>query len=142
MLVACPHCLTTNRVPDHRTADDPVCGRCGNTLLPAEPVALGDDTLPRYLAATEPPVLVDFWAAWCGPCKTMAPHFASAAKKLPHVRFAKVDTDAAPQASARHGIRSIPTMVLFQGGRELARVSGALPSGELVSWVQRRLAAG
>ena len=139
MNLACPACGTTNRIPDERLHDAPVCGRCAAALMAAEPVDIGDDALPKFIAKTELPVLVDFWAAWCGPCKTMAPHFATAARKMPEVRFVKVDSDSAPLASARHHIRSIPTLILFKGGIETARLSGAVPAAQLVAWIEQHV---
>ena len=140
MQLTCPACGATNRVPEDRLKDQPVCGKCGAELMAAKPVALTDAVFTRYIAHTDLPVLVDFWAAWCGPCKMMAPHFANAATQLPGVRFAKVDTEASPQASATYAIRSIPTLILFRGGREVARQSGAMPAADLVRWVQAQTA--
>ena len=140
MNLVCPACGTTNRVPDERLLDQPVCGRCKGALMAAQPVELDDSQLPAYIAGTGLPVLIDFWADWCGPCKMMAPHFASAATQLPQVRFVKVDTEASPMASETHHILSIPTLILFRHGREVARQAGAMPSGELVRWVQSQLA--
>jgi thioredoxin 2 len=101
---------------------------------------MGDDTLPDYLANTELPVVIDFWAEWCGPCRVMAPHFEAAAKKLPEVRFVKVDSDENPRLSGKFGIRGIPTLILVIDGREVARRSGATPAGEIVAWIQAGIA--
>ena len=136
MQLICPQCGTANRVPDERLHDEPVCGRCKHELMAAMPVALTDASFPGFVAGTGLPVLVDFWADWCGPCKMMAPEFERAAAQQPTVRFAKVDTEANPKTSVSHRIRSIPTLVLFRGGQEVARQSGAMSARDLQRWLQ------
>lgn len=133
--LVCPDCGAKNRLPQARLGDSPACGKCGAALMRPEPVALGDADFARFVEGTGLPVLVDFWAAWCGPCKMMAPQFEAAARQMPGVRFVKVDTDAAPQTSARFRIRSIPTLALFRNGVEVARTSGAMSAADLRRWV-------
>lgn len=142
MHLVCAHCGATNRVPAERLQDQPVCGRCGAEIAPAHPLALSDAVFADYISKTEAPVLVDFWAAWCGPCRMMAPQFEAAAAQAPGVRFVKVDTEACPQTASRLSIRSIPTLALFLGGREIARQSGAMPAADLLRWLQTHLPKG
>ena len=139
MNVVCPHCGAKNRVPADRLRDAPNCGACHEPLLPAAPVPVRGAALAKLVAVTDLPVVVDFWAEWCGPCKMMAPEFANAASQRPDIRFVKVDTEDGPEASMQYNIRSIPTLALFRGGREVARVSGAMPASRLLGWIDQQL---
>jgi thioredoxin 2 len=135
--VVCPHCSAVNRVPQDRLGQGPRCGKCHQPLFDGHPVELDESAFERQIASSDVPVVVDFWAAWCGPCLMMAPEFEKAAGMLePHARLAKVNTEKTPALAERFSIRSIPTMVLFKGGREIARQSGAMNAGSIVNWVR------
>ena len=140
-MIRCPHCAASNRVPGSRLVDRPNCGRCHRTLFTGQPLALDEAGFDRLVASEGIPLLVDFWAPWCGPCLQMAPAFAAAAGSLePRVRLAKVDTEAAPALGARFAIRSIPTLILFRAGREVARQPGALQRTAIVDWTLSAMA--
>jgi thioredoxin 2 len=134
--VVCPGCHATVRIPSARWADGPRCPRCAATVLGGEPAELDEGEFERHLAHNDVPLVVDFWAPWCGPCRTMAPQFAAAAHgTAAPVQFAKMNVDENPTLANRLGVRSIPTTVLFSGGREVARQAGARAARDIVAWV-------
>lgn len=135
-LIPCPACNGLNRIPSERLGDAPRCGRCKSSVLPAAPITLSQASFAAQLKG-DLPLLVDVWADWCGPCKAFAPTFAQAAAQLQgRCRLGKLDSEANPQLSAQLGIRSIPSLILFRGGVEVARQSGALPLPQLLAWLR------
>jgi thioredoxin 2 len=135
--IVCPTCSAVNRVPAERLSQSPKCGKCQEPLFAGKPVELADASFSKTVTRSDIPVVVDFWAEWCGPCKMMAPAFEAAASELePEVRLAKVDTESAVATAAQYGIRSIPTLIAFRDGREVARQPGAMGAQDIVRWVR------
>jgi thioredoxin 2 len=140
MLIVCSHCHATNRIPEGRKASEGQCGKCKQTIWQGKPVDLNESQFAKYTNKNDMPVVVDFWASWCGPCKAMAPAYAQVADKMKNqALFAKVNTENAQQLGAQLNIRSIPTLAVFRNGKEVDRIAGVLPANQLQQWIQQTL---